>query len=354
MGARRAAAAFTTCFLLLALVPVAGASSVSEAERAKHTADRLVTAAVANRDALESELLAALERYHLLAEQLADVSAGLDGLRERIARTHLELEEVGEETAERAVAAYMQAVSMPSALMLATPSLEGALVVERSFALLSGEDRQQINSLAVSERALRSLQDQYVLELTQVQSLQQEVEREADHLEALYAAADLAVAEAIAAARAADAAYQEALDEVARAQAIAAEWAKREQRSPTTVTSPPSGTSPGDPPGTRTFRQAVERWRSLVAAYFPDYLVDQALAVIDCESRGDPEARNPYSGASGLFQFLPGTWAVVAPKAGFPDSSPFDPEANIGSAWWLVNYYLNQGKHPWTAWNCQP
>jgi hypothetical protein len=352
MGARRAAAAFTTSLFLLALVPVASASSVSEAERAKHTADRLVTSAVANRDALEAELLAALEHYHQLAEQLTEVSTGLDGLRERIARTTLELELVGEETEERAVAAYMQAVSMPSAVMLATPSLEGALVVERSFALLSGEDRQQLNSLAVSERALRSLQDQYVLELARVQSLHQEVEREADHLEELYLAADLAVAEAIAAARAADAEYQEALDDAARAQAIAAEREKRQQRS--TTTSPPASSSPTDPPGSRTFRAAVERWRSLVAAYFPDYLVDQALAVIDCESRGNPEARNPYSGAAGLFQFLPGTWAVVAPKAGFPDASPYDPEANIGSAWWLVNYYLNQGKHPWTAWNCQP
>ncbi len=60
-------------------------------------------------------------------------------------------------------------------------------------------------------------------------------------------------------------------------------------------------------------------------------MVEPALRVIQCESLGDPEAYNPYSGASGLFQFLPGTWAVIAPKAGFDGVSVFDPEANIGT-----------------------
>ncbi len=351
MGARRAAAAITATLLLLALVPGAGASSVDDAERARQRADRLVTAAIANRDQLEADLLVAMERYHDLAEQLSDVSSDLDGLRERIVRTNLELAEVSKDTEERAVAAYMHAVSMPSAVVLATSTLEGALVIERSFALISGEDRLAFNSLTVSESNLRTLEDLYREEMARVEALRLEVEAQADQLQDLFAQADAAVAQAIGQARAADIAYQQALDEVERARAVAAEREKREERSTTTTT---SGSATTVPPGERNFRPDVERWRSLVAAYFPSELVDQALAVIDCESRGDPEALNPYSGAAGLFQFLPSTWAVVSPKAGFAGASPFEPEPNIGSAWWLVNYYLNRGKQPWTAWHCQP
>ena len=74
-----------------------------------------------------------------------------------------------------------------------------------------------------------------------------------------------------------------------------------------------------------------------MAAYFSPSMVDQALSIIQCESLGDPNAYNPYSGASGLFQFLPGTWAVTSVKAGFGGASVFDPEANVASAAWLTS-----------------
>jgi hypothetical protein len=192
-----------------------------------------------------------------------------------------------------------------------------------------------------------------------VQALQLEVDGQADHLEQLFVAADQDVAAAIASARAADSAYREALDEAERARAIAAEREKRKQASTTTTTRPPS-TSIGTTTtiagggGSRTFRATTERWRSLVASYFPANMVDDALAVIDCESRGLPDAYNPYSGASGLFQFIPGTWAVASVKAGFSGASPFEPEPNVASAWWLVSYYMSRGKPAWAAWSCQP
>ena len=367
MGARQVAAVFICGLLLLALVPVARAQSVDETRQARDSADRLVSGAIANRDAVEAELLAAMERYHALSDQLADVSSSLDSLRERIARTTLELRSVSADAEDRAVAAYMQAVGFSSAVVLGSRDLEGAIVAQRSFALISGEDQFQINTLSVTERDLRFLEEQYLTEMFQVQALQIEVDAQADHLEQLFASADAEVAAAINAARLADVAYREALDEVARARAIEAERQKREERAATTTTTPPatSTTATTAPPssatttttapaGDRVFRPSVERWRSLVANYFPANMVDQALAVMDCESRGNPEAYNPYSGASGLFQFLPGTWSVISPKAGFGGASVFEPEPNVGSAWWLVNYYMNQGKHPWTAWSCKP
>jgi soluble lytic murein transglycosylase-like protein len=91
----------------------------------------------------------------------------------------------------------------------------------------------------------------------------------------------------------------------------------------------------------------------LVATYFPSSRVDEALAILQCESLGDPDAYNPYSGASGLYQFLPSTWASTSPKAGFSSASPFDPEANVGTAAWLANRYHELGQGYWAPWSCR-
>jgi soluble lytic murein transglycosylase-like protein len=97
----------------------------------------------------------------------------------------------------------------------------------------------------------------------------------------------------------------------------------------------------------------VEQWRDLAEEYFPANRVDEALQIMGCESGGDPDAYNPYSGAAGLFQFLPSTWASTAPKAGFPNASAFDPEANIASAAWLGNLYVDLGLYFWQPWSCR-
>ena len=55
------------------------------------------------------------------------------------------------------------------------------------------------------------------------------------------------------------------------------------------------------------------------------------LAVARCESNLDPNAYNARSGASGLFQFLPGTWRTTPYAA----SSIFDPTANANAAAWM-------------------
>ncbi|HRA48670.1 MAG TPA: SH3 domain-containing protein [Thermomicrobiales bacterium] len=58
---------------------------------------------------------------------------------------------------------------------------------------------------------------------------------------------------------------------------------------------------------------------------------DAMLAVARCESLLDPDIVNQWSNASGLFQFLPGTWATT-PYAG---DSIFDPVANAEAAAWM-------------------
>ncbi|HEY7200096.1 MAG TPA: transglycosylase SLT domain-containing protein [Candidatus Dormibacteraeota bacterium] len=67
-----------------------------------------------------------------------------------------------------------------------------------------------------------------------------------------------------------------------------------------------------------------------------------ALRVAKCESNYNPYAVNKSSGASGLFQFLPSTWA----SSPYHASSPFDPTANAKAAAWL---YQRSGPGQWVC-----
>lgn len=125
--------------------------------------------------------------------------------------------------------------------------------------------------------------------------------------------------------------------------------------APTTTTTPPR--PPSLPPVTSpptVFRPDVERWRPLVATYFPGALLDEALSVMECESKGDPDAQNPSSTASGLYQFIASTWNWASANAGFTGVSVFDPEANIATAAFLVEYSVDRGLPAWQHWVCQP
>jgi len=83
------------------------------------------------------------------------------------------------------------------------------------------------------------------------------------------------------------------------------------------------------PPGSSEIEQII---RDAAAAQGAD--ADQLLRVAYCESRYNPGAYNA-SGASGLFQFLPSTWAANSVRAGFAGASPFDPVAAANVAAWM-------------------
>lgn len=121
--------------------------------------------------------------------------------------------------------------------------------------------------------------------------------------------------------------------------------------SPTTTTPPP--TVPITQPPV-VFQESVERWRPLVATYFPTSLLDEALSVMACESKGDPNAQNPNSTAGGLYQFIASTWNWASANAGFAGVSVYDPEANIATAAFLVEYAIDRDLPPWQHWVCQP
>lgn len=98
----------------------------------------------------------------------------------------------------------------------------------------------------------------------------------------------------------------------------------------------------------------VEQWRLLVQMYFDRSDVQDALSVLECESGGDAEAKNRRSSARGLFQFLRGTWKYASTGAGFGGADPYDPEANIASAAWLVAQSRDSGQSAWHHWSCKP
>lgn len=71
-----------------------------------------------------------------------------------------------------------------------------------------------------------------------------------------------------------------------------------------------------------------------------------ALNVARCESGFNPNATNPSSGAAGIFQFLPSTWATTA-YAGY---SPYNASANIHAAYQV----FSRDGYSWREWVCQP
>ena len=85
--------------------------------------------------------------------------------------------------------------------------------------------------------------------------------------------------------------------------------------------------------------------RSAAAAWGAD--PDQLLRVAWCESRYNAYAVNARSGAAGLFQFMPATWAVNSVRAGYGGASVFDAVANANTA----AYMFRNGQA--AQWSCK-
>ena len=148
-------------------------------------------------------------------------------------------------------------------------------------------------------------------------------------------------------------AYFTATDKAGNSQTESVSVVYEPPATTTSSTSTSTTTSTTPPPDTGGPRN-VEEWRWLVEQYFPSELVDDALVVMKCESKGDPAAYNSRSGASGLFQFIPNTWTWASNNSGWAGASPFDPEANVASAAWLVQWSLDHDKSAWAHWSCKP
>lgn len=375
---------------LLASLMASGESSAlaqsnEEAEEAADAAREradvatgLVDEAVANRDEIERELAESISRLNDLTAQLSQVGADIDRIAAQVGYADVELAGIQTDIEDQAVDAYMTVVASPSVTLVNSDTVELALVAGSVVEDVVADGRSTVSELVTKRRDLEELQQKFLDDQDQYGELQAAVDAEVANYTALFERADSRVAQAIRDAGEADRAYRAALSAVDVARAKEAEQDRQEQRSsneapttttpavgtpsPTTTTAPPDATTTTETTTSTTSSGGggpwdhppeVEQWRSLVQQFFPSNRVEEALRIIDCESNGDPNAVNPYSGAAGLFQFLPSTWASTSPQAGYGGYSAFDPEANIATAAWLATYYQNLGYDYWHVWNCR-
>jgi len=114
----------------------------------------------------------------------------------------------------------------------------------------------------------------------------------------------------------------------------------------------------GSIPSTSTtlpFRDSVEQWRPMAATAVFHFGGDAGdvhrfLRIMQCESGGDPDAKNPNTSASGLMQHLTRFWDDRSERAGRPGADVFDPEANIWVSAWLA---LAAPEGGWKHWICK-
>lgn len=120
--------------------------------------------------------------------------------------------------------------------------------------------------------------------------------------------------------------------------------------TPTPVPTPTPTPRPTPVTAEAIYEPEVERWRVPVVEALKEYGLEEEektfMRVLRCESFGDPDAKNPESGASGLMQHIPSYWADRATASGFHGASPFDPIANIYASVWLLDI------GGWSHWEC--
>jgi hypothetical protein len=368
--------------LLLGVSPVF--AQVDEAEqRAREAADEVdqayavVTSAVANAEEVEAALFTALDEYQVAASELATAGIRLQQISDALVFADAEALAAEQQLVSHTVTAYMEAVTSTASVVFDSGSAEDAMVVGQVVRESQSQALGTLADLLTQRRELERIRAEHAIELVQVESFEQQLAERTDELERLFLEANQEVASAFSVAAEADAAYRAALDGVDRALAEE-EAAQRAQEAttttqptttastqPTSTTTSTSSTSATSTTTTTTtttpaadwppipINDRVLSWRPLIEQHFAPDLVLDALVIVQCESLGDPDAVNPYSGASGLFQFIPGTWAVASVRAGVDGQSVFDPEANIIAASWLAEYYRARVGEPWRPWSCR-
>ncbi|MGH8874484.1 MAG: transglycosylase SLT domain-containing protein, partial [Acidimicrobiia bacterium] len=299
----------------------------AQAEQASAEAQASVAAGLGVRDDVGARLQVALIGYQAVTGELEAAVFRVVELAEQVAAKEGRVAELRGRMEEGAVAAYMDAAAGGTVFApWAAPTAAGALIVGRAVSQASRGAGTDLEALAVERERLEDLRAEHDAGRRRLVDVRRQAQSASEDLEVLLAEADAALVEAYRDQAVADAAYRAALTSL-----------EEEERRWAAV-------------------RGVEHWRPVVARYFPAGLVDEALAVMHCESSGNPDAVNPTSDASGLFQFLRGTWVFASAEAGFGGASRFDPEANIASAAWLVDYSIrtHHPGGPWGHWSCRP
>lgn len=301
-------------------------AAYNEANQQRSAAQQGVADAEFTRDRFGSELAATLDSYQRTNAEIVLLAQSVAGLRYELGLQEARVRELRGRTEERAVDAYMRNVSGVAAPILLAESFAEVGLVNEVAASQVEVDAALAADIEVARAELEALRAEYDAQRRQLNDLRSNLDRQRDDLELVFESADERVLQAYLTLDEADAAYELALERL-----------EEERRK-------------------RRWTGSVEQWRPLVELYFPPERVDEAMSVMWCESRGNPDAKNPASTATGLFQFLSGTWAWSSVQAGWTGHSRLDPEANIAVAAWLVEYSIRTN-HPngaWGHWECQP
>lgn len=388
---RRRAALAMSVFSLFALSvfaavsPVRAQTDVETAESRANSAYQIVDAAVNEREAVETALFNALDKYQSNAVLLAELSSSLADLNETLAISEARQESTRDSFETQAVAAYISAVGSTSVLLLDSGSVESVMVTQETLGRSIRQTLTDLDTFLAFENEIESMRASTASKADQTSASHDQLQQDAVELQGLFAAANADVAAAYAAALEAEA--QVANARAAAAAAVVQAPTPTQPRSASTTSTTPATTpttstaasstatsigpsstvvttTTSTTPSTTTstapsawppipINSATMSWRPLLEQHFAADLVLDALVIIQCESAGNPDAVNPYSGASGLFQFMPGTWAVASVEAGVGSQSVFNGEANIVAASWLAEYYRSRGFDPWRPWSCR-
>lgn len=325
-------------FLLPLVIPggLPEAGAQTEVDRAEEAvdlaaADRAAAAAIVEawatrRGTVQDQVVATLFSLEQTNDELESVAFEVFDLREAIFDTEARVRSLRETTEARAVEAYMNGATPGALSIWAASTFEQTALLEETAASARRADSTKLASLATERAQLAVLQEGYEQKQQRLIILREDIIREGHTLQDLFADIDAEYVTAYEGLHKADTAFQQAVNE--------AEAAERR----------------------RAALAGVETWRPLVEQYFPGDRVEEALRVMRCESGGNPDAVHAESDASGLFQFLAGTWTFASIRSGFPGASRFDAEANVAAASWLVAYSIRTA-HPrgaWGHWVCQP
>ena len=116
-------------------------------------------------------------------------------------------------------------------------------------------------------------------------------------------------------------------------------------------------------------QRCIECWRTTVATYFPAAHVNDALKVLGYESSGSPNAVNPTSGTTGLFQVDPEnlyrtphqaladirrTWPETATSLAAATEWLKNPARNTYAAAMIWRHDRQRGGSGWAEWACKP
>lgn len=298
----------------------------AETQGARQTAESVYIQDQATATNLELRLSETLTTYRRVNADLESVGLKIAAQRSDMDVIRSEVIKLDRESQERAVGAYIRSLAAPGSTLFLSGSFESMSVANETIKRASDLDEGLFEELDARRADLAEHTVELKLALDELTVLNNELAAMRIELDGLFALADERVAEAFRNLEAADAAYRDAQATLKQEQA--------KQR----------------------WTGSVEQWRWLVEKYFPADRVNEAMRVMACESRGNPNAKNPSSTATGLFQFLDGTWAWMSVLSGWSGYSRLDPEANVAVAAYLVDFSIRSG-HPggaWGHWECKP